>query len=57
MGNRQSAIVIGRQTIMELDAIGRRFHDPMHGEVKAHGPFIGHENAAAGPHFPSMSVF
>jgi hypothetical protein len=56
IGNRQSAIVIGRWAIVEVDGIGGRFHDPMHGEVKAHSPFIGHENAAAGPHSPSIGV-
>jgi hypothetical protein len=41
---------------MKLEAIGCRFHDPMHGKVKAHGPLIGDEDTAARPCLPAVRV-
>jgi hypothetical protein len=41
---------------VELEAIGCRFHNPMHRKVKAHGPFVGDKDTAAGPRRPSMHV-
>src|SRR5512145_2151189 len=56
MRDCQSAVVIGRLTVVKLKAISGWLHNPVHRKIEAHCSFVGHKDTAARPRFPAVRV-